>query len=110
MGDPIRTYLDSMANLERVAANAKRLIGTVVGVASALQRDPLRFMFSNSASGLPMDVAFKAASANANDWPTADQIQQALAQWHHARAQVSQAWNAVPQNDRNSLRPPSLAA
>jgi hypothetical protein len=110
MGDPIRTYLDSVNNLERVAADAKRMISVVVGVASALQQNPLRVMFSNAAIGMPMDVAFgRSATANARDWPTADQIQQALAQWHHARAQVSQAWNTVPPNDRNSLRPPPTA-
>ncbi len=54
-----------------------------------------------------MTVATDRPVASANDWPTAEQMQQALAQWHHANQQVNQAWNAIPQADRNSLKAPA---
>jgi len=53
MSDPIRTYLDSVTNLDRVAATAKMQIAMVAQVAQALQRDPLHFMFSNTNIGMP---------------------------------------------------------
>jgi hypothetical protein len=110
MSDPIRNYLDSVANLEHVPANAKRMISVVLNVAAALQRNPLGVMFSNTVTGMPMSVGTERPIANASDWPTAEQIQQALAHWHHARLQTSQAWSAISPSDRNSLKPPPLAA
>jgi hypothetical protein len=56
MSDPIRNYLDSVANLEHVSANAKRMISVVLNVAAALQRNPLGVMFSNTVTGMPMSV------------------------------------------------------
>jgi hypothetical protein len=106
MSDPIRTYLDSVANLERVEKNAKSLISIVIQVAAALQQNPLGVMFSNVQTGMPMSVGTNRATADGSKWPTAEQMQQALAQWHHARLQASQAWNAVPQGDRARLKPP----
>jgi hypothetical protein len=79
MSDPIRNYLDSVANLEHVSANAKRMISVVLNVAAALQRNPLGVMFSNTVTGMPMSVGTERPIANASDWPTAEQIQQALA-------------------------------
>jgi hypothetical protein len=107
MSDPIRAYIDSQSNRDRVAGIAKRYVSTIVQVAAALQRNPLGVMFSNTTTGMPMTVATDRPIASAGDWPTAEQIQQALAQWHHANQQVLQAWNAVPQADKSSLKPPS---
>jgi hypothetical protein len=106
MSDPIRTYLDSVQNLDRVAAIAKGHIVTVSQVATALQRNPLAFMFSNTNIGMPAN-AMGGPTADGNKWPTAEQMQTALSQWHHARLTVSQAWNAVPQADRKNLMEPS---
>lgn len=106
MTDPIRTYLDGVNNLERVEANAKSLFGVVIQVAAALQGNPLRVMFSNTLTGMPMSVGTERAIADASKWPTAEQIQQALAQWHSARVATLQLWNAIPQADRGHLKPP----
>jgi hypothetical protein len=106
MSVPIRTYLDSVQNLDRVAAIAKGHIVTVSQVATALQRNPLAFMFSNTNIGMPAN-AMGGPTADGNKWPTAEQMQTALSQWHHARLTVSQAWNAVPQADRKNLMEPS---
>jgi hypothetical protein len=105
MSDPIRTYLDSVTNLDRVTATAKMQIAIVAQVAQALQRDPLHFMFSNTNIGMPGN-AMGGPTADGSKWPTAEQIQAALSQWHHARLTASQAWNSVPQADRNNLKPP----
>lgn len=107
MSDPIRGYLDSVANLERVANNAKSMTKIVIHVAAALQQNPLGVMFSNVQTGMPMSVGTDHATADGSKWPTAEQMQQALAQWHHAKLQVSQAWNAVPMSDRAHLKSPS---
>ena len=69
MSDPIRNYLDSVANLEHVSANAKRMISVVLNVAAALQRNPLGVMFSNTVTGMPMSVGTERPIANASDWP-----------------------------------------
>jgi len=107
MSDPIRTYLDSVQNLERVAATAKGYIATIVFVASALQQRPLNFMFSNTNIGMPTSV-MGGPTTDGSKWPTAEAIQQALSQWHHARLTASQAWSAVPVADRSNLKEPPI--
>ncbi len=48
MSDPIRTYIDSQNNRDRVAENAKRYASVIIQVAEALKRNPLGVMFSNT--------------------------------------------------------------
>lgn len=106
MSDPIRGYLDSVKNLERVEADARAVIDQVIAVAAALQDNPLGVMFSNTVTGMPMSVGTERAVADASKWPTAEQLQQVLAQWHNARLAASQAWNAVPPPDKAQMKPP----
>jgi len=56
---------------------------------------------------MPPEVTMgRPVSTDARKWPTADQIQQALADWHDAMANVRAKWGAAPEQDRASLKPP----
>ena len=107
MSEPTKDYLDSVAELKRAVKNASDVVGIVVAVGRALQKDPLNFAFTNLNVPLPPGVGGKeGASADAAKWPTAEQIQQALAGWHAARELARRAWNDVPDVRRRSLTPP----
>lgn len=104
--DPIRAYLDARNNLEQAAQRAERMVGIILGAAIKL-RDWKRVMVSNANVGFPAEIALTTQnSIRADEWPTAQQLAEALAQWHQARSAARSAWSAVPSSDRPGIQPP----
>ncbi len=66
------------------------------------------FFFSNVPTGLPPEVMMSSRShrLDGNTWPTADQIQQAIAGWHEALRAMRTTYEGVPQHLREGLARP----
>jgi hypothetical protein len=83
----------------------------LAAVGSALQSNPVRFHFSNSSIGLPMDsgvLSRDAPSADATTWPTPDQIQNALLAYHNAKSAMMSAWASIPRDIQAGLKEPPV--
>lgn len=92
---------------------AKREISTIaqqlLDVSTKLKKDPIGVMFANSSVPMPMSVALnrKRESLDANQWPTADKINEAVGRLATTKEAVVAAWHAVPADLRKGLVPPS---
>jgi hypothetical protein len=68
-------------------------------------------MFSNISvgNGFPAEVAMAKGvrHPDANEWPSAHDIQSAAVKWHEARGAMLRAWSEVPQADQKRLNGPS---
>lgn len=109
MASEVESYLEARAAFERVSSQTTAILQSVIAVAAALRANPARFMFSNCQPGMPMEAAMgrDAVSFDAGRWPTAQQIQASLADWHASKSRMESAWHAVPQGIRGGLQPPS---
>jgi|SRR5579871_502604 len=105
--DAIRRYLEARKQYETAAAQLSKLIAVIQDVAGCLTNEPMNFMFTN-AQGMPAEVSLsaRAKTANANDWPSATQIQAALVTAHETKQSLSLAWQAVSPDDRSGMIPP----
>ncbi|WP_449225127.1 hypothetical protein [Azospirillum argentinense] len=110
MTDNIRAYLDAQAAYSAVSKELRDLAETLEQVGKTLKDCPERFIFSNVSIGLPVEVSLSRSSrsVDGNGWKTAAEIQQLLAHWHNARRSVQAAWEAIPPQDRQHLKPLSL--
>jgi hypothetical protein len=108
--DPLRVYAD----LYNQAVEARRRVDAIrlllARAAEALEKRPERFRFDGiDAAGLPSWLTEPFAPAA--EWPAAEQIQQALAEWHRTADRLLDAWEALFQRDREMLAksPPESA-
>lgn len=110
MTDPLRTYCD----LYHQAVECRRRIDALKSVlqraVEALDKRPEHFRFDGiDAVGIPepRSRAFLASE----EWPTAPQIQHALAEWHATGQRLNEAWYALWPRDRELLSktPPESA-
>jgi hypothetical protein len=92
--DPLRVYAD----LYHQAVEARRRVDDIrlllARAAEALEKRPERFRFDGiDANGLPSWLTDPFAAAA--DWPSAEQIQRALAEWHTAADRLLDAWETL---------------
>jgi len=108
--DAIRSYLDAQEKYENVSNDLANIVNILESVSKNIKQNPGGFSFSNTKCGLPPSAIFATMgnSINANDWKSAEEIQQLLSQWHAARDSVRNAWNAVPVQDRKHLHEPKF--
>jgi hypothetical protein len=106
MTNSIRLYFDALSTFEEAEKKASKIISIVCSVAEVLRLNPQRFFFSNSVP-MPAEVVLGRTSVgDANQWPSANQIQEALMQCHEALENVQNAWRAIPGEDRKKLQVP----
>jgi hypothetical protein len=98
-------YLDAKAVYDRVSAELDAVANLLRTVAAGIQGSRGSFIFSNVNVGLPPEASMSrgGVSVNGNDWPTAEAIQQKLAQWHVARTAMHTTWSAVPADRKAGL-------
>lgn len=110
MTDPVRRYLDARVKYEEATARCDEMIGMIRGVAMMLFESPLRFSFSNCSVIMPAEAVMirsdSRPSPDANRWPTADQIHQALKNVHTAKDELQSAWSTLATTDRAGLQSP----
>ena len=105
--EPIAQYQQAVAALKSAIAGAERVVRVVTGGASAL-RDWRKTMVSNSSGGFPMEVALsrQSPSINASDWPSGQQIADALQQYHQAVTTLRNSYSAIPESQRGVVQAP----
>jgi hypothetical protein len=104
MTDPIHAYLETKNRCDEAFATLARLRSAVLKVGAALQSSPRDFCFSNVNVGLP--GVLPKNSLDGMKWPSAEDIQRAIAACHQADSDVKIAWRAVPPSAHSGLQPP----
>jgi hypothetical protein len=109
--NPIRAYIELTTQAKAVRARLDGWAKIISNVSDRLRTDPERFGFVGIPShGLPASaLAYHQVNSNAADWPTAEQIQQTLSEWHKLGGEVRAAWNAIPGSDQTMLQRPDSA-
>lgn len=102
MTDPIRIYADLYHQAVECRRRLDAIRTTVLQVADALEKRPEHFRFDGLGK-IRLPAARSPAFAAADAWPTAAQIQQALADWHATGARLREAWQALWPRDREML-------
>lgn len=104
----MEAYAKAKAEFDRATAERTQIIGRTHEIIKALAQSPDRFHFSNCEGGFPMEVIMNRASpsASAEQWPTAQQIQNTLVRWHNTRASTMDAWQALSTEQRSVMQPP----
>ena len=105
-------YSDAFARFGAADEKLNKYASLLRTVSDALTQTRGRFSFSNTSVGFPMEVIMSQASrsADGNDFPTAQKINEALADWHDAKKNLSSIWHSLPQAQRDALKPPPAAA
>lgn len=99
-------YLQANAEYEAAKKEFSGITDKLKEFTSQLYAYPEATFFNNCKVNLPMDITIRGKGYDANDWPTPDHIQQAIARRFEARVRVVDAWSKVPKNLQQSLVPP----
>ena len=67
-------------------------------------RDYERVGVSNSSVGFPPEVTFTGESINASEWPSAQNLAEALSAYHETRHEATNAGGAVPDTIRHVVK------
>jgi hypothetical protein len=101
----IQDYQESLRKLEAARNKVERFVVEIKnGANSLLAWDQV--VISNVQVGFPPEA--QVHSINADNWPTAQQLAEALSEWHKANHAVQNAWQAIPKADRTGLQPPPV--
>ena len=104
--DPVRKYLDAKKEFDAAYSRIQVLQQVVGEVISGLHR-PFTFVVSNADVTFSREViASKTATLDALDWPSAQQIAEALATLQETYKKVEACWKAIPESDRRNITPP----
>ncbi len=107
MAGDIEAYLNAKRAYSHVRDDMVKLGNLLQAVSTALRDEPERLIFANTGGGLPPEVALSrsAVSVNGNDWKSAQQIMDLLAEYHRVRANLRNAWLTLPPNTRSEMQP-----
>lgn len=83
----------------------ERIVAIVSDAAHKL-RNYTNVLVSNSDAGFPPEVACGGQSINGRDWPSSQQLAEALAAYHSTRHDAQNAWRAIPDSLRKVVQEP----
>lgn len=107
--DPVRIYQEALREFEEAKKRVRDVVETIRDVASKLKDWP-RVKVTNISTPFPPDAALGDASIDAGQWPTGQQIADALVDCHWAYRAMDNAWGALPHERRIGLsEPPCLS-
>src|SRR5437773_10374175 len=101
-------YAQKKAAFDQVNRERQGIINTLEGLAGALRENPDGFHFSNIEGGFPAEVIFgrNSPSFDGRRWPSAQNIQNALVQWHQARQEMHGSWDRLTPEQKGAMQPP----
>ena len=106
MTDPLREYSEAIDKLNKAHEKVQAIKGIIGEVHTGLNL-PYQFMVSNVRVIFPQEVAMgQLPTLNANKWPSAEQVAEALTNLHVMRKQVDHIWNSLPAADKKIVYPP----
>jgi len=101
MVDPIAEYQTATQKFEAAVRKAEQVVQTITDAAAKL-RDWRHVGVSNINVGLPLT----ANAINGAIWPTAQQLAEALADYHSTLHEVGNAYRRIPTQQRQVIQPP----
>lgn len=101
--DSIQNYQEALRKLESARHKVDRFVIEINNGANSL-RTWDQVVISNVQVGFPPEAHVH--SINADNWPTAQQLAEALSEWHKANHAVNNAWQAIPKEHKTGLQPP----
>lgn len=102
MTDPLRDYADLYHQAVECRRRVDAIRSLLARAAEALDKRPERFRF-DGVDSIAMPRLLTEAFADAGDWPSATQIQRALADWHATADRLLDAWERLWPRDRELL-------
>jgi len=104
---PIHKYSTAVDELNRARAKVEQMQEFIATVSKCLLK-PYEFMVSNVGVGFPAEVSLVQGTPclNANEWPSAKQIAEAIANLHQKYQQVETTYRALPPSDKNLVSSP----
>lgn len=102
--NPISEYQAKLKELRDATQAVERVVKTVINGADNLGR--WREVVVSGAGGFPGHLMGSSRSINANDWPTGQQIGQLLSRWHSVHFETQQAYQRIPQSEREGIQLP----
>lgn len=102
-------YLEARDTFAGAERRLRAMIDRAAAIVHDCQQTTERVMFQGTGIGLPWPpgAASHAIVVPDGDWPDARRLQQALAEWHEARAATLGAWEALsPRLKAAGLPPP----
>ncbi len=108
--DPIREYSNAVEEFN-LAYSAVRKLGVLVAdVGRYMNNRPHVFMVSNSSVGFPPEIGLSKSvfSLNANDWPDANKIAEAIVSLHEKREHVKEIYASLSATDKQLVQKPDL--
>lgn len=106
--DPIRRYSDASKEFNEAYLRVRDLGGITADVGRYLNNKPYDLGVTNSDVGLPPEMAMaeKQYTLNADNWPSAKQIAEALVALYAKRKQVNDVWTSLSPTDKALVNPP----
>lgn len=102
--DPIAEYQQSLRDLERARNEAERIVQVITRAASLLEHwQDVRVSDVNVS--FPVGIP-QANIINGKDWPSAQQLAEALSRYHSTLHEVNNAYRRLPWDQRGVVRPP----
>src|SRR5258708_39170490 len=108
MGAEIQTYQNAAAACASAVREVERIVGIVERGRQALAHWRST-MITNSAGEFPPRIAMGKGPTlriDAKQWPTGQNIADALRAYHRCRDQLRAAYEAIPVGDRATVTPP----
>ncbi len=102
--DTIEAYQQALQTLESARQKAEGSAQTIVHAATLLQ-DWTNVRVSNVDVAFPVQIPPN-RSINADYWPSARQLAEALAAHHHALSEAGNAYRKIPIDQRQVVKPP----
>ena len=103
--DPVQVYLESSRSLASATQVLSKIIRTITDAAEKL-RNPLSVAVTGAACGIPPHLHGTQNTIQADEWPSAESIAQALLGLQNAHDSCHIAWGLVPVSRRSGLQPP----
>jgi hypothetical protein len=105
MADPAQIYADARSKYESASEAVQRIALVIIDAGQKL-RSQSRVQVSNAAGGGYPGVPTVVATIDANTWPTAQAIHEALVAKHEAHAAMMSAYMAMPESVQKLLPKP----
>jgi hypothetical protein len=102
-------YVQARAAFEAATDERSSVIARLSNIVKSLEHSPELFQFTNCTGGFPIEVATNRAAptANATEWPSAQQIQDILVRWHNAKFEAENAWSRLTPDQQKAMQPPT---
>jgi hypothetical protein len=101
--DLVQAYKQALRSFEAATERVEEFVEEITHAATILRRWE-QVTILNLGVGFPPGAELE--SINADNWPTSQQLSEALAEWHNCRHVLNNAWQAIPETQRIGLQPP----